>query len=52
VLGDTPPDARAATLISLAKACGVLDGLFTREERDATRERVAAIIRGRRSAKR
>jgi Golgi phosphoprotein 3 len=46
VLGDSPTDARMATLISLARTCRVLDGLFTREEREATRGRVAAIVRG------
>jgi hypothetical protein len=40
------PDARTVTLISLALACRVLDRLFTREERAATRGRVAAIVRG------
>lgn len=46
VFGDSPPDARTTTLISLAQACRVLDGLFTREEREASRGRVAAIVRG------
>jgi Golgi phosphoprotein 3 len=46
VLGASPPDARTETLISLAQACRVLDGLFTREEREAARGRVAEIVRG------
>lgn len=46
VLSDASPDARTVVLISLAKACHVLDGMFTREERKATQGRVAEIIRG------
>jgi hypothetical protein len=46
VLGDAPLDARTVTLISIAKACNLLDGLFSREERNATKGRVAEIIRG------
>jgi hypothetical protein len=46
VLDAAPIDARTVTLISLAQACHVLDGLFTREEREAARARVAAIVRG------
>lgn len=46
VLGDAPPDARTVTLISIAKACRLLDGLFTREERKATKRRVDEIIQG------
>lgn len=46
VLDAAPADARTVTLISLAQACRVLDGSFTREERAATREYVATIVQG------
>jgi golgi phosphoprotein 3 len=46
VLGDASPDPRTATLISIAKACSVLDNLFTREECKQTKRRVEEIIQG------
>jgi golgi phosphoprotein 3 len=39
-------DARTAVLISLARACAVLDPLFTRHERREARDRIKSITEG------
>jgi Golgi phosphoprotein 3 (GPP34) len=46
VLGEAEVTPASAVLISLASACGVLDRLFTREERRESRRRAKEIARG------
>lgn len=46
VLGGAPLDPAAVTLVSLASACGVLDRLFSRDERREARRRAKDIARG------
>jgi golgi phosphoprotein 3 len=46
LLGDENPDARTATLISLVKACRLLDRLFPKEERKRAAQRAKQIADG------
>jgi hypothetical protein len=46
VLGETDVTPATGVLVSLASACGVLDRLFTREERREARRRAREIARG------
>jgi len=45
ILGDDIPDPRDVVLISLGNACRLLDDLFTPEEKDRVRSRIAALAR-------
>lgn len=46
VRGEKQPDAEIALLISMLSACGVLKGLFAREERKQVRETLKKINKG------
>jgi len=46
VLAGTPLEPRLAALISLVNACGLLDELFSREERKKARQRSKEITQG------
>ncbi len=46
LIGGEDPDARTATLISLARACRLLDGLFPKEERKRAGQRAKEIAKG------
>ena len=46
LLQDAEPDARTAVLISLAKACEVLDPLLASDERRAAKQRIKEITEG------
>ena len=45
ILGNDIPDPRDVVLISLGKACRLLDDLFTPEEKKRVRTRIAALAR-------
>ncbi len=45
ILGDDIPDPRDVLLISLGNACRLLDDLFTPEEKERVRTRIAALAR-------
>ena len=46
LLGQREPDARTAVLVTLVEACGLVDGLVSRDERKAARERAREIANG------
>lgn len=46
VLAGAPLEPRLAALISLVNACGLLDELFSREERKKARQRIKEITQG------
>jgi hypothetical protein len=43
---EAEPDQRTAVLISLGQACGVIERLFSGDERRAARDRIKAISKG------
>jgi Golgi phosphoprotein 3 len=46
VAAPKPPESRLLVLLSLARACGVVDTLFAKAERKGARKRVAALVNG------